>query len=101
MRRFCFQSVQVPVFKGLSAVPPYGKSQQKMALEPDTPDVRALVTIGLVGTFATIAISYLVVGMTHSERLSLSENRESSAVVEEAPAVSDESMQAVIQKYAK
>ncbi|MDP7061424.1 MAG: hypothetical protein QF489_00635 [Planctomycetota bacterium] len=72
-----------------------------MALEPDTPDVRALVTIGLVSTFATIAISYLVVGLTNSERLALQESRESSVAVEEAPAVSDDSMQAVIQKYAK
>ncbi|MCP4093472.1 MAG: hypothetical protein GY747_08485 [Planctomycetes bacterium] len=72
-----------------------------MALEPDTPDVRALVTIGLVGTFATIAISYLVVGMTNTERLALQESRDSSAAVEEAPTVSDESMQSVIQKYAK
>jgi hypothetical protein len=72
-----------------------------MALEPDTPDVRALVTIGLVGTFATIAISYLVVGLTHSERLDLNESRQQSSGVEEAPAVSDDSMQAVINKYAK
>lgn len=91
-----------PYLKGASAVPPHGTQQQKMALEPDTPDVRALVTIGLVGTFATIAISYFVVGLTHSERLDLQEGRKSSAVVaEETPAVSDDSMQAVIKKYAK
>lgn len=72
-----------------------------MALEPDTPDVRALVTIGLVGTFATIAISYLVVGLTHSERLDLQASRKAPVVAEETPAVSDDSMQAVINRYAK
>ena len=59
-----------------------------MATEPDTPDVRSLVTIGLVSTFATIAISYLVVGMTNTERIKLKESR------------GEESKQAVIDKYA-
>ncbi len=70
-----------------------------MATEPDTPDVRSLVTIGLVSTFATIAISYLVVGMTNTERIKLKESR-GSYVANEAPAVSEESKQAVIDKYA-
>jgi hypothetical protein len=70
-----------------------------MAIEPDSPDVRALVTIGLVGTFATIAISLLVVGLTHSERLTLQEGRDSH-LVSETPPVSEASRKAVIDKYA-
>jgi hypothetical protein len=70
-----------------------------MALESDTPDVRNLVTIGLVSIFVTIAITYYVIGLTHSERLELQASRAASTATA-APAMSEEAKQAVIQKYA-
>jgi len=70
-----------------------------MALESDTPDVLNLVTIGLVSIFVTIAITYYVIGLTHSEHLKLKVSRAAS-VTTAAPAMSEEAKQAVIQKYA-
>jgi multidrug resistance efflux pump len=71
-----------------------------MANEPDSPDVRSLATITLVGTFVTIAVSFLVVGLTHSYKRDLQESR-AAYVDNDAPAVSSDSKQAVIKKYAK
>lgn len=71
-----------------------------MANEPDSPDVRSLATITLVGTFVTIAVSYFVVGLTSSYKIDLQESR-AAYVENEAPAVSIDSKQAIIKKYAK
>lgn len=71
-----------------------------MPFEPDTPNVRNLVTIGVVSTFATIAICYLVVGMTFTERQALADLRKPESAATQAPVLSDESKQAVLDKYA-
>lgn len=78
----------------------HGFLVSNMANEPDSPDVRSLATITLVGTFATIATAYLVVGLTHSYKLDLQKDR-AAYVENEVPAVSADSKQAVIKKYAK
>jgi len=71
-----------------------------MANEPDSPDVRSLVTITLVGTFATIAVSYLVVGLTHNQKLSQQELH-GGYTQTEVPVVSEDSQQTVINNYSK
>jgi len=70
-----------------------------MALESDTPDVLNLVTIGLVSIFVTIAITYYVIGLTHSERFEVKASRTAFATTA-APVLNEQAKQAVIQKYA-
>ncbi len=75
-----------------------------MATQPDNIDVAHLVQIGLIGTIFTIAISYLVVGLTHAEEKALQQQRsaelDQSRVLSEV-GISDAARQAVIERYAK